>query len=387
MKVAVIDPSCFSMPYDHCLCEGLVQQGCEVLFVGSPYLYTNWNHPVSYQRWDHFYRWTYWLYSGKLSGMFRKQVKGIEHIIDMERLVRRLQQWGPDVIHFQWLVLPLVDRWFLPPLRKQARLILTVHDSHPFHQTPSSVVQSWGFSAAVSSFDHLIVHTNFTREEVIKRIMLPEEQISVIPHGALDYYLKLGDGYAEDTTDHAVTKEQIILFFGVIKPYKGVDVLMRAFSQLPKALLEKSQLWIVGYLRMDIRPLQELAERLGIAGRIRWDLRFIPEEEVTMIFKKATVVVLPYREIDGSGALMTALPFGKPIIATKVGGFPEILKDGVHGYLVNPDDHFALAEALQRILSQPELAQRMGRAVRELAMGEFSWDTIAHKTVQLYQSL
>jgi len=71
----------------------------------------------------------------------------------------------------------------------------------------------------------------------------------------------------------------------------------------------------------------------------------------------------------------------------KWGGFPEILKDGVHGYLVNPDDPFALAKALQHILSQPKLEQRMGQAVRELAIGEFSWDTIARRTVQLYKSL
>jgi glycosyltransferase involved in cell wall biosynthesis len=375
------------MPYDHSLCDALTRQGCEVVFVGSPYLYTDWNPAKSYQRWDHFYRWTNWLYQGKSSGMLRTQVKGIEHVIDMERLVRRLQYWEPDIIHFQWLVFPLLDRWFLPRLRKRAKLILTVHNIHPFHQVPSSIAQSWGIGASMSSFDHLIAHTDFTREKIIKSIGIPKGRISIIPHGALDYYLKLGDGYAEDVVDGSATREQIILFFGIIKPYKGVDVLIHAFSQLPKALLEESRLWIVGYPRMGIRPLQELAERLGVANQIKWELCFIPEEEVTTVFKKASVVALPYREVDGSGVLMTALPFGKPIVATKVGGFTEVLKDGVHGHLVNSDDPFALAEALWHILSQPDLARRMGQAARQLAVEKFSWDSIAQRTVRLYKNL
>ena len=386
MKVAIIDPSCFSMPYDHCLCEGLVQQGCQVLFIGSRSPYDQSDYSASYKRWDHFYRLTNRIYK-KPSGLGRKYIKGVEHFLDMERLVDCLRKWSPDVIHFEWLPLPPIDRWFLPRLRRVAPLILTVHDTQPFHGSPSSKVQLLGLYNALHKFDHYIVHTEFSRNELTKNMEIPKPKVSVIPHGVFDYYRTIRGRPQEHSTAEAVNSEKRVLFFGLIQPYKGLDVLIEAFARLPDSLRERTRLVVAGYPKMPIEPLRELAVHVGIAKQVVWDLRFIPEEEVASVFERASIVALPYCRIDQSGVLMTALAFGKPIVASKIGGFAEVLKDGVHGYLVEPGDVDGLRRALQRILSQPKLAQQMGKSVEELAGGELSWDSIAKRTLQVYQSL
>jgi glycosyltransferase involved in cell wall biosynthesis len=384
LKVVLIDPSGFTLPYDHCLCAGLAQRGCQVFLVTSQSPYVFWNHTASYERLNHFFRFTNRIYKTP-SGLGRKYVKGIEYLYDMERLIHQLHKLAPDVIHFQWLPLPLVDSLFLPRLRKIAPLILTVHDTQPFQGSPVSRVQLLGWRKTLYLFDHLIVHTYFSQHELITSTGIPQVNISVIPHGFFNYYKDIRS--PNINTLKASDSKKIVLFFGVIKPYKGLDLLIQAFSRLPDKLRKEAELLVVGYPKIPVEPLKELAKRLGISDNIVWDLRFVPEEEVATVFEQAFVVVLPYRRIDQSGVLMTALAFGKPVIATKVGGFPEIIKDGVHGYLVNPGNVDELAQVMEMILSQPATAWRMGKAVEELAKGELSFDTIANKTVQVYRRL
>lgn len=384
MRVAIIDSSCFSLPYDHCLCEALSRQNCEVNFISSHFLYTTWNHEVSYQRYNHYYNWTRRLYKDKVSGLGRPFIKGIEHFWDQFRLIRYLQKWKPDIVHFQWLPVPIIDYWFLLNLKRQANLILTIHDSRPFLGSPTSGIQQVGFSLCLRLFNHLIVHTYFTKNELIEKFRFPEEKISVIPHGVLDYYPAL---VPHKNDESKTTQEKIILFFGVIKPYKGVDILIRAFAQLPNNLQKKTRLLIAGYPKMPIGPLRSIAQQLGVFNRISWDLEFLPDQKIASLFQKASVVVLPYRHIDQSGVLMIALAFGKPIVATKVGGFAEILKNGVHGYLVKSEDPSELALALERILNEPEEAKKMQVAIQHLTKSKLSWENIALSTIEVYKTL
>jgi glycosyltransferase involved in cell wall biosynthesis len=138
---------------------------------------------------------------------------------------------------------------------------------------------------------------------------------------------------------------------------------------------------------MPADPLKALARELGVEGRVFWDLRFVDEAEVAAYFAQSDVVVLPYRRIDQSGVLMIALAFGKPIVASRVGGFAETIQDGVHGFLVEPGNVESLAQALTRLLVDNKLRAQMGKAVQELASGKFSWDSIAKKTASVYEAL
>jgi glycosyltransferase involved in cell wall biosynthesis len=136
---------------------------------------------------------------------------------------------------------------------------------------------------------------------------------------------------------------------------------------------------------MDVEPLRQLSRDLGIDSRVDWMLRPIAESEVPALFRSADAVVLPYREIDQSGVLMTAIAFGKPVLATRVGGIPEIIQDGVHGYLVEAEDVAALAHAADCLLSCKERRLEMESAVRALCKGSLGWSSIASKTLDLYR--
>lgn len=384
MRVAILDPSGFTLPYDHCLCSALAEQGHEVVFVANPLPEGPWAKTTSYTQWQHFYR----LAARSWWNPARKYIKAFEHPLEMASLIPRLRRWKPDVIHFQWLPLPSVDRLFLPRLRKLGPLVLTVHDTEPYHGAPTSRFQLFGLQSALRAFDRYIVHTDYSRRQLVKSLNLPEGKVSVVPHGVFAHYRDLIEcGNAPAIGHRMEGRKKVVLFFGILKPYKGVDLLLQAFSLLPDSVRNGSLLRVIGYPRMAVEPLRDLARRLAIDDRIEWDLRFVDEREVALHFADADVVVLPYRRIDQSGVLMIALAFGKPVVATRVGGFPEVISDGVHGYVVEPGDANSLARALTSVLQDNELRDRMEKAVRELAASELSWNSIAGRTLGIYQSL
>jgi glycosyltransferase involved in cell wall biosynthesis len=189
-------------------------------------------------------------------------------------------------------------------------------------------------------------------------------------------------------TDHLPTntsEETTVLFFGNVKPYKGVDVLIDAVARLPPEVRQKSRVVIAGRPHGSADELKQRARKQGVNDSITWELGFIEHESVGAYFQRSDIVVFPYRHIDQSGALMTALPFGKPVIATEVGGFADVLTDGVHGRLVPPDNADALSSALADVLTDNDRRAEMGDAVAELADNTYSWGRIAEMTTELYR--
>jgi len=383
MRVAIVDPSGFTLPYDHCLAASLAQQACQVVLVTTCIPQGSWVQCTAYEHWAHFYMMGNRLNKSKV----RTYVKGCEHTFDMERLLYLLRRWKPDIIHFQWLPFPAVDGFFLRRFSKICPLVLTVHDTEPFHGAPSSRLQLMGLVPAFKRFDHYIVHTQYSKKALVSQLGLLEERISIIPHGVFTYYRGLVNDLAKSCRISQLAGKKRILFFGVLKPYKGVDILLEAFSHLPQPMAKETILQIVGYPKMAVKPLKALAHRLNIGDRVLWDLRFVEEVDVAAYFSQADVVVLPYRRIDQSGVLMTALAFGKPIVASRVGGFVEIIKNGIHGFLVEPGDPEALARVLACVLGDDELRARIAGAVERLVSEELSWDNIAKRTVCLYQDI
>ncbi len=383
MKAAIIDPSCFTMPYDHALCEALIDNGCSVTFLGSRYLYGTWSKRAEYIRINLFYNLTNLIYANKSTGFLRKEIKGIEHVSNMYALVNCLKKLSPTIIHFQWIPFPLADGLFLKRLQSIAPTVLTVHDIHPYHAAPSSKLQLARFESTVKLFTHLIVHTRSAYHLMKTDLKIPDGKVSVIPHGIFDQYRKTPSLEMEINT-----KRRVVLFFGALKPYKGLDILIRAFAELPQRVLEETTLLIVGNPKMDVNHLKVLAKDLGVSKYITWKLGYVSEEEVGGILKKAAVFVLPHKHFEAqSGALMAMIPYGKPIIATTVGGFSDILVDRIHGYLVEPNNIDALAHAMLAILTDPARRIRMGSAVRQLSRKNLSWNFIARKTIKLYEKL
>src|SRR5262249_62198388 len=145
-------------------------------------------------------------------------------------------------------------------------------------------------------------------------------RLYVIPHGAFGYLTRQPDEVPRPE-ELAAVEGPVILTFGLVRPYKGTDVLLEAFQELDGA-----ELWIVGMPGMPREGLRGLAERAP--GSVRFVERFIPDREIPAFMRRAAVVALPYRNIEQSGVLYTALAFGRPLVLSDVGGFGEIAAAG-----------------------------------------------------------
>lgn len=378
MKIALIDPSLFTWPYDKALADALIAQGHDVTFYtkylsqgeqgkGTPYLKEIF-YPGFEKKW-----------MASLPRAIFLGLKGVSHFFSLIHLWLELRREKPDAIHFQWAPLPVVDSLFVDCFRKLATVVLTVHDSSPFNNNPRSKLQSMGAIEIMQKYDHLIVHTEKARD-ALKKYGLPEAKIKRIDHGVLGATLPEVPPASEDAQ-----KSVTILLFGHLKPYKGADILIKALGHMPADVRKKSKVRIVGKPQMETKPLFDLAKNLGVEENIQWDLRFIEEAEVGAVFAESDITAMPYREIDASGVLMVSLALGRPIVASRIGLFAEILEDGAHGYLTPLEDDKALAVALEKLIMDASLRQSMGQNVEKLGRSIPSWKDIALKTTMLYQ--
>ncbi len=366
MKVQLVDPSAFTPPYDRALAAALARGGAEVELLTSRFLYGPVPEPQGYRVRELFYR-----RSAKrgLDASGRRLFKAAEHLPDMLRLRRQLDA---DVVHYQWLTMPAVDARLLPSRRPRVMTAHYVLPPQPSRRQLSSARRLFG------SMDAVVVHSEHGAARLRDELGLDPAQVRVIPHGAFDY---LADQPKESPLPAELEGAEgpVILFFGLLRPYKGLDTLLKAFREL-----EGAELWIVGNPRMDIEPLRQLAT--GAPGRVRFVTRFIADAEVPAIFRRADLVVLPYRDAEQSGVLYTGLAFGKPLVLSSVGGFPEVAATGA-ARLVAPEDAGALAEALAELVADPAARARLGSAAAEAAAGPYSWDAIATQTLALYEEL
>lgn len=378
MKIAMVDPSLFTLPYDEALCRSLQDFGHEVTLIGRPPR-PDEPEPASDLKFEPLY-YTGAARAERMPEALRLAVKAADHVTSSARLISHVAALKPDVIHFQWTPFPAVDCHVLPRLRKIAPLVLTVHDTRPFNDRPSSPLQRLGAGAVYRSFDKLIVHTRSGRDRLNAQ-GLTRRKIACIPHGPLggsslpDIQRRL-PGEGEPVT---------VLLVGKLKPYKGADILIRAAALLPHALRDQVRFVIAGKPYIDVDNLMALAEQLGVRDQFGFDMRFLPEETLTQYLASASILVFPYREIEASGILFSALHQGRPIIASKLGSFAELLDDGLHGLLVKPEDPRALAHALARLISDPQKREEMGHAVSVLAEAIPTWDQIAGATTHLYE--
>jgi len=174
--------------------------------------------------------------------------------------------------------------------------------------------------------------------------------------------------------------------FGELKPYKGIETILRAIKHLDDNVLEKIVFVIAGSPKMDVSQLVSLAENLNISEYVRFDFRFVPDNELDALLEISDCILFPYTEIDASGALMLALNYTKPIIASNVGGFSDLLDDKKNAILINPGEHKQLSDAITLLLTNDDLRSQIVNNISELVNSTLSWDNIARETINFYQA-
>jgi glycosyltransferase involved in cell wall biosynthesis len=365
VQVTMVDPSAFTPPYDHALCAALARLGCRVELVTSTFLYGEVPEPVGYSLTPSFYRRAL----GAPGSRLRQASKLADHVPGMLDLRRRLRG-QPGVVHFQWLDVQWLDHWLLP----RPPVVLTAHDLLPREPRPG---QAGAQRRLYERVDAVIVHTEYGRGQLVERLGLPPSKVHVIPHGAFAHLTQIAPGPLPPAL--AGVEGPVVLFFGLLRPYKGLDTLLEAWEGVGDA-----ELWIVGRPRMDISALRSRAGK-----GVRFVDRFVSEAELPAFFRRADVVALPYartERLDFSGVLASALAFGKPIVLSDVGGLGEVAGRGA-ARLVAAEDSEALRVALQELVADPEAREQLAVRARAAAAGAYSWERAAERTLEVYRSL
>ena len=348
MRVTLVDPGAFTIPYDHALASALARRGLEVELVTSRFRFARPPEPDGYRRRELFYPASSRLFR---RSRLRLPVRAAEHVVGLARL-RRLDT---DVLHVQWAPLPPVDLRLLP---LGGPSVITAHDVLP--RRWASRPDRW--RRLYGRFDRVIVHSEHGRKRLVGEVGVERELIRVIPHPVFPGSI----AYEDDG--------RTILFIGVIQPYKQLDHVLEAAARIGARTI------VAGDPAMDVSRWRNHPD-------VDWRLGYLNDAELDEALHKATVAVFAYRqEIDQSGALLRALGSGVPAVAYDVGGVAEPVRRFGAGVVVSADDRKALAEAARALLADAESLARAREGARRAA-AELTGEAAAAAHEALYEEI
>lgn len=301
-------------------------------------------------------------------------------------MVRRKQ---PVVVHIQWLTNPERDRQWVDMLHVMGvPVVLTAHNILP-HDAPSEKRETW--AKLYEATDAIIVHYQRGLDE-LEELGIDRGKASVIPLGNFSAIQALTKGRGDAETRRNLVRERlgfssvtpIVLSFGFMRPYKGLQYLLAAFAMVLRALPE-ARLILAGRAPDGFADVQAEIDRLGLGEKTLAFPTYLTLQDSADLFEACDVVALPYVEASQSAVVQLAYAYSRPVVATRVGGIPEAVIAGQTGSLVAPRDSYGLAEAVLALLRDREECARLGMQARQFALDQFAWEPIARQTIQVYE--
>ena len=276
-------------------------------------------------------------------------------------------RFAPDFVVFQWWHPFFAPAYrtiaWLVRRRSDARIIFLCHNVLP-HE--NSIVDRTLIKAGLGGAHRFLVQSREDERNLLK--FDAQASVKVHPHPIYDFFNK-GRYTRESARQELSIDGNVLLFFGYIRAYKGLDLLLEGYAESVRHT--KSHLFIVGEFYEDKQPYLDRIDKLGIADSITLVDRYVPNEEVEKYFAACDALVLPYRSATQSGIVQIAYGFDRPVIVTAVGGLPDVVEDGVTGLVVPPNDPAALADAIGRMFRDGE-SERL-RANIDGVKARFSW--------------
>jgi glycosyltransferase involved in cell wall biosynthesis len=370
MKIALVDPLGYTTPYDDRLAAALGDRGHEVHLLTSPYLLDRAPSPNGYVREELFIPWSSRLLRDRPRARLRRVVKGVEYLPSVRRLLRRIDALAPDVVHVQWLSRPELDVRWLRRIASRYPLVFTAHNAMPRRE------RAYGaWREALTLAARVVVHSKQAVERLAE-FGIDREKIVRVSHPVFD---SPGDVRVEPPSGTT------LLFFGLIRHYKGLDVIVRALPEIRQRVPD-ARLVVAGDPLEPIAPVQELAASLAVADAIDWRLGFVPDPEIPPLVAGAALVVLPYREIESSGVLALAFGHGRPAVVSDLGAVGDAVREFGAGRAVPPEDPAALAAACADLLTDAD-ALRAGYEGALAARSALTWEEAARAHEALYAEL
>lgn len=283
---------------------------------------------------------------------------------------QKIKVYSPDFVLFSW--------WhpFFSPcyatiswlLKKRAK-ISCCFLCHNIFSHEKTVLDKYLVKLGLSKSSVFIVHSQEQAKELDS--LFPDRPVLINPHPRYEFFVKKNNQTREQARKaFHVEDKKVILFFGLIRPYKGLKYLLESMLLLPEQ--DKYHLLLIGEFYHQIQHYQILIDRLLLRKQLTLVNHYIVNEQVGQYFKAADVFVAPYVDATQSGAIQLAYSFGLPVIATRVGGLPEMVKDKETGLLVEPKD----SQGLKQVISNIFKAGLITKFSKNIAQqnGIYSWD-------------
>ncbi|PYK67820.1 MAG: hypothetical protein DME45_09515 [Verrucomicrobia bacterium] len=375
-------------PYAHGMVEALTSAGMQVDFIGSddlgaPELLRN--PRVNFLN---------------LRGDQRAGASVLTKIVRVLRYYAKLITYAarakPKLFHVLWNnKLELFDRTLLMLYYKMLnkRVVFTAHNVNKGKRDEND---SWLNRATLTIqynlSDHIFVHTDGMKSEMVSEFRIPESKISVIPFGINNTVPNTSLSNAEAKHQLAISNnDKALLFFGNIAPYKGLEYLIVAFRELLE-IDRTYRLVVVGKPKGPASYWTKLRRGLAggdIADRVIAKIEYVPDEETELYFKAADVLLLPYTHVFQSGVLFLGYSFGLPAIASDVGRLREEIVEGETGFVFKPRDSSDLSRKIQTYFKS-ELFRNLEKRREEIktyANEQYSWGRVSDIITKAYSSL
>jgi glycosyltransferase involved in cell wall biosynthesis len=277
--------------------------------------------------------------------------------------------WRPEVAVFQWWVpfMAPMTTWLASRARRlNTRVVMICHNVLPHER---SRLDAALVRMTLSKADRLIVHSEDERRRARQLNLAGSIEVTPLP----TYSAFSSAAWSKERARAAIGIEgRVVLFFGLVRPYKGLSDLLDA---LPAVLAEFDvTLLVVGEIWGKSEPYRSRVKTLGLESRVRFVDRYVSNDEVAMYFAACDLAILPYREATGSAVLQLAFGLGVPVVATRTGGMGEVVEDGVTGFLVEPGDSDGLSQAIVRFFEDSH-DQPMRQALAQLDASA-SWNRL-----------
>jgi glycosyltransferase involved in cell wall biosynthesis len=325
----------------------------------------------------------------------RRALRGTRWFLEWAKLISYLLKTRPDVVQFGSIEFP-IESVLLHFLKSRGLTLAQICHEFELREIKSGLFSRINyrlFKNVFPAFTVLFFHSKSNQERFHELYPeIPAERFHSIPMGNGLIFPQSGN---DSVVRHRLQANYglnsdalVVLFFGNITLSKGVPDLLNAFAKV-HAQNDRARLVIAGMplKYIDMNALINMATSLGIGSVTSFDTRYLPMDEVKPLMDLANVVVYPYINSTQSASIQAAYACGKPVVATRVGGLPDVVRHGESGFLVEPNSPVELSEAILKIINDPELAGKMGGYAKELSETTFAWNPIAGTIAGVYEEL
>ena len=360
--------------YSLCLCENLHSEGTKVILVTT-------EDRKFYSKPD--YEVKFWMPSKKYYKS--KLLKTFKYFTYQSKVLLYAILNKSSVIHYQFFRSRTDSIGFFVLRIFHKRIVHTAHNVLPHEKKKIDYFLN---NLVYKSAEAIIVHSEFIKQKLLKNFKKDENKVFVVPHGNFDFFAEVNSDKKINAREelNLNSNDKVMLFFGIIRQYKGLDMLLDAFD-IAATKVEGIKLLIAGSTasaEVTERYVDKISS-LKHSDKINYKFQFIPINEVSLYFKAADVILLPYKEIDHSGIIHLAYSFGKPVIATRVGDFEEVIEHNKCGFILDTNDVDDLAKWIEIAFSDLNKLKQMGNYCLALSKSKYSWKNIANKTTDIYR--